>query len=40
MGDVKKLKKLLDIGLSNLERLSKEKNELLSKSKEGRKENS
>lgn len=34
MGDVKKLKELVDIELSNLERLSKETNELLSRSKE------
>jgi hypothetical protein len=34
MGDVKKLKELVDIELSNLERLSKETNELLSRSRE------
>jgi len=32
MGDVKKLKELVDIELSNRERLSKETNELLSRS--------
>jgi hypothetical protein len=34
MGDFKKLKELVDIELSNLERLSKETNKLLSRSKE------